>query len=399
MVNLLKKYIFNIITAIIIYKFIIKVYLVSNLLANAIEIADYLLNNDNERFKYPYTSTDNHDYNITFKEKVNDYVNNIDNFPNDLGNYIKDKKNKIKELSNGLCVLIDTYLKGNASLAYSKFDELMENRTSRLYHLSNEYKENKKFYRARLTNNELNKREDIFHIPFNLRHFVTTQRYSIAGVPSLYLGNTIYSCWIELDKPNLNNMYISKFEVIDDIRVIDFTLNLELLKDITQNSNNIDEKIRAFFELYPLILACGFKKKYLNSPFNAEYIIPNMLLQWISREKSQFNGLIYLSTKMKHLKIDSKGSNIVLPVKKISLDNSYKFCSTLKSKFNLTAPTSWEILKTLNSGTMKVPTTSNINKVKNNVNEILENYYENTEFHTVERIIDEYFELSSINEK
>lgn len=367
-----------------------------SILKDAVEIANYFLTKTRKRFHYPYTSNQNDDYNITFSKRSKEYVRTIKSFPNNLGNHIKSKEYEIEELSNSLIDVIDTYLKGCASEAYSKFDKLMNDRTSTLYELSDKFLTNHKFYRARVTDSELSNREEIFHIPFNLRYLVDTQRFSIAGVPSLYLGNTIYSCWLELDKPNLNNVYISKFEVINDINVIDFTFNLELLK--TMDANVKDEKIKAFFELYPLILACGFKKKYSNSSFNAEYIIPSMLLQWISRAKEDFDGLIYLSTKMIHLDMNSVGSNIVLPVKDISLDNSKKFCSILTSKFRLTSPASWEILKTLRNSTYIIPNSIS-NKAKNNVNEILEKYYENTEFHTVERIIDEYFEFIEIKEE
>lgn len=123
-----------------------------------------------------------------------------------------------------------------------------------------------------------------------------------------------------------------------------------------------------------------------------------MLLQWISREKSNFDELIYLSTKMFHLDMNSVGSNIVLPVKNISLDNSKMFCSDLISKFRLTPPASWEILKSLKDSTFEIPS-DNINKATNNVNEILENYYEHTEFSTVEKRIDLYFKSLSIKTK
>lgn len=337
------------------------------------------------------------DYNITFEKRSKEFVRTIKYFPdNKLSKYIKSKEQSIEKLSDGLVDVINTYLNGSASVAYNKFDKLMRSRTTILYNLSNDFVKNHKFYRARNSNNQLSKREEIFHIPFNLRYLVDTQRYSIAGVPSLYLGKTIYSCWIELDKPNFNNLYISKYEVENNINVIDFTLNLELLNKLDSIS---DEKIKAFFELYPLILACGFKKKYSNSSFNSEYIIPSMLLQWISREKSQFDGLIYLSTKMKHLDINSIGSNIVLPVKNISLNNTKNFCTILTTKFRLTAPASWEILKSLKDSTLTIPDTSSISKVKNNVNEILENYYEHTDFNTIENRIDCYFESLQIVEK
>jgi hypothetical protein len=44
-------------------------------------------------------------------------------------------------------------------------------------------------YRVRRDSSDSLTREDLFHIPFEERYKVTTQRYSIPGVPCLYLGN------------------------------------------------------------------------------------------------------------------------------------------------------------------------------------------------------------------
>lgn len=94
--------------------------------------------------------------------------------------------------------------------------------------------------------------------------------------------------------------------------------------------------------------------------------------------------------------MNSVGSNIVLPVKNISLDNSKKFCSNLVSKFRLTPPASWEILSSLKDSEFVIP--GEPSKAISNVNEILENNYEHTDFYTIETRIDLYFESLNIEE-
>jgi hypothetical protein len=44
-------------------------------------------------------------------------------------------------------------------------------------------------------------REEMFHVPFELRHKIAPQRYSIPGLPSLYLGGSLYTCWVEMRQP------------------------------------------------------------------------------------------------------------------------------------------------------------------------------------------------------
>lgn len=44
---------------------------------------------------------------------------------------------------------------------------------------------------------------------------VSTQRFSIPGVPCLYLGTTSYVCWLEMDKPHDSefNVYATSFSI------------------------------------------------------------------------------------------------------------------------------------------------------------------------------------------
>ena len=74
------------------------------------------------------------------------------------------------------------------------------------------FNKNYSFYRIRIhkTNFTLSQQE-FFHIPFNLRGKVKTQRFSIPGFPSLYLGTTIYVCWEELNRPNINEFQANFF--------------------------------------------------------------------------------------------------------------------------------------------------------------------------------------------
>lgn len=56
------------------------------------------------------------------------------------------------------------------------------------------------FFKARIGNANFSKK-DMLHIPFNKRELIKTQRFSISGVPCLYLGTTSYVCWLEMNKP------------------------------------------------------------------------------------------------------------------------------------------------------------------------------------------------------
>lgn len=75
-------------------------------------------------------------------------------------------------------------------------------------------------------------REDMFHIPFEKRHLVQDNRYSIHGIPSVYLGRSIYDCYLELGKPDFDDLWISYFCFTQDNKNPSRSKQLELV-DLT----------------------------------------------------------------------------------------------------------------------------------------------------------------------
>jgi len=227
-------------------------------------------------------------------------------------------------------------------------------------------------------------------------------RYSIAGVPCLYFGNTIYNCWLEMDKPDLNKLYISKFKNIKKIKILDFAITFHTINNVATKTNQYPKeyskkKINSFLRLYPLILACSFKKLNENANFNIEYIIPNMLLQWISNEKESIDGIRYFSTKMKHDRYDSIGINTVFPPKR-NKDSMKGFCPKLKDTFSFTAPISWSMINTFPIQKFKNLKINEDNKILQSSEEIIDSHYKMTKFYEVEKSIDEYFEFLKLDD-
>ncbi len=320
-------------------------------------------------FSYPVTSLKD-GYLKTFKDRMELYINRIDdlnidsyfnlasneqNNTNTLKNMIYLKKSLIESLSTQIVEIIEEYLSGKSKEAYEKFSDMINSYRPYIEKLSYNYSIDSKFYRMRKSKTQKEERKDMFHISFGERHLVSSQRYSIAGVPNLYLGNTSYVCWLELEKPNLDDIYISSFCNQEQLNILDFAITFDVL--LSSSDNDIPrDKLIAFFILFPLIFACSFKKQYSDAKFNIEYVIPNMILQWLSSEKGHFDGIRYFSTKMTHNSIDSKGINIVLPPKENtkSLEKNV-YCSKLKRLFKLTKPAHWSLLSSLQNSTVRIP--------------------------------------------
>lgn len=217
-------------------------------------------------------------------------------------------------------------------------------------------------FRVRKSEHPLSTRKDIFHIPFSQRHLVRAQRYSVAGLPCLYLGTSLYVCWREMDKPDFDKLYISSFiNESDKDKSLLLNLSAEFLyrrKLFTNKKIELEEKneivystitLLSYLSLWPLIIACNYLKKHTNASFIQEYIIPNLLMQWISRDiNNDIIGIAYRSTKLPADTDSGKGINVVLPpkVRYQEMKNS-DFCPVLSKSFKFTLPVSWQVLKTL----------------------------------------------------
>lgn len=107
------------------------------------------------------------------------------------------------------------------------------------------------FYRVRIYKENFPlPANQFFHIPFELRGKVKTQRYSIPGFPSLYIGTTAYVCWEELDRPNINDFQIVRLENIESIESI-YLLNMVPPLEEFRSPN----RLYRYLMLWPLIFA------------------------------------------------------------------------------------------------------------------------------------------------
>lgn len=195
--------------------------------------------------------------------------------------------------------------------------------------------------------------EDLFHIPLNLRGYVKTQRYSYPGYPCLYLASSVYGCWEELGRPNFKEQMISKVVAQRSFNLFD--LRIPSIEEWSNNANY-------WVLLFPLIIACMFPFKDENCIFKTEYILPQLLTEWviIRRQNNNKNsntdgilpilGIIYTSS---HRNNDFPFSSEKLDNLAIPVINSLKgnYCSELSEMFHLSKPTYYEIEELLESCT------------------------------------------------
>jgi hypothetical protein len=199
-------------------------------------------------------------------------------------------------------------------------------------------------YRTRKCDtHDLFSRTEMMHIPNHKRHLVSNQRFSLSGYPCLYVGASIYGCWEELGRPD-----IEKFNIV-------CVCNEKLIHFVDLTLPNFNDKNLTPDYIYASILPwlCSFRAKHKGCAFVEEYTIPQILMSILisSRKRSgsviqdimAYQGLMYTSTiynTSKDLFKDEKlMTNYVVPILGNKI-NDYGLCEYVCDYFSLTEPTS-----------------------------------------------------------
>ena len=123
-----------------------------------------------------------------------------------------------------------------------------------------------RLYKARESHtNYLYNKDELFHIPYDKRDRIGNQRFSISGMPCLYLATSSYVCWEELGRVEFSSCNFCGFSNKKVVPVYDFTLPTEV-------------SVFADIRRICAILACSLSAKR-DALFKEEYILPQCILQ------------------------------------------------------------------------------------------------------------------------
>ncbi len=189
-------------------------------------------------------------------------------------------------------------------------------------------------YRMRPSEEYMNlERKDLFHNPFNKLENISKQRYSIDGFPCLYLGSSLYDCWMETRCPDIWKVNFAAFRNQKGL----YFFNVDFPSKI--------EKEGHFLQII-LFCLCSIKVSDDKKKHKFEYIFPELLLHSIISIMNdnhppacshKISGIKYLSS----FYYDSNDFyqnkqilyNYVIPVK--AVDSSAIFCPVLKDIFKV----------------------------------------------------------------
>lgn len=347
-----------------------------------------------EIFKIPIEQKGNKSFPTFLKEELEKYVKVFEKTINPIiEEYVEFESlekgiilNKIKQFSNSLLESINLHYQGKVFESIEIFNNSLKEILFEEINTSDKIVAGRKFYRARKDNESHFTSADLFHIKFEDRIHVTTKRYSIPGFPALYLGESTYVCWEEFDRTKFRSLWFSKFKNTVDLKII----LIERLEDFLTEIEKVSKDFQLTFILrylvtFPLSIACSIKVKNIKANFKPEYVIPQLLLQYVSKDDN-FDGIKFPSTKINYSKLKNIPSyNFVFPIK---TNKEKGYCDFLTSAFELTEPTSLEIEEVIDNphkqNTVHGYTTSNEEKYFELI-EGLKTVYDSSAFGKIEK--------------
>jgi len=250
------------------------------------------------------------------------------------------EKLSVENLINGIKESIDLYLGGYPFEAFSELKKSFD--MSAFSHLTNgTLPADKNLYRLRKEKGAYSLRQnELFHIPFDDRIKVATQRYSIPGFPSLYVSNSIYVAWEEMGRPTPDQIQACRLKNTKPISYFDLATDI-YLGDLSVLNLLAAEELWKHLIVWPLIASCSVKVLNREAAFKPEYIIPQLVLQIVRSEK-KWDGIRFSSTHIDLNKMrKAKGAfyNFVLPVKQ---NKNHGYCDELNKLFEMTEVVPWQ---------------------------------------------------------
>jgi hypothetical protein len=152
----------------------------------------------------------------------------------------------------------------------------------------------------------------MFHAPSAMRQWVGTHRYGLPGYPCVYLGGSLGLCcrecgFIKADGgngvPDRKRVFASRFEFSRKPMLLDFGLRPSFVAKLaglwnpqSATSKETAQLCVSYATIWPLVASCSLKRRYDGAAFNAEYVVPNAVMQWV-QQNSQIDGIRFFSTR------------------------------------------------------------------------------------------------------
>lgn len=283
-------------------------------------------------FPFPFQSV----FDENFFVRIEKDLSGINNFlieESKSFNWISQHINPFEINKNQTLDLIKLVLENKIKESYEGLDALMENtELQETLNLDENF-----FFRLRRGEDIFKSKMDLFHISLKERRNCKSFRFSMLGFPTLYLGDSIELCVSEIFGYNMpqGSFRASCFKNQKEINLLILQSPHELYNKLHDTKMNPFKDLGRFLKNLPITVACLYKTPApYNFPFNPEYIMPQMLMNHISKNNKLF-GIKYPSTKFPYSKDQKPVYNYAFPMKK---SNNNGYCEELLGLFDWTEP-------------------------------------------------------------
>lgn len=149
------------------------------------------------------------------------------------------------------------------------------------------------FFRARCGTPQGFAAHDMLHLPYSKRSLTGSYRFSIPGVPSLYLANSSYGCWIELGQPSDHDFNVSPVLVDGDLKI----LNLAVMdRDFGALIEFEADAVHSWLKLLVLMVATSYHIEGPDRNFKSEYIVSQSIM--LACQELGLDGIAYYSKRV-----------------------------------------------------------------------------------------------------
>ena len=200
--------------------------------------------------------------------------------------------------------------------------------------------------------------KEMYHIPMDKRDLVGTERFSVPGLPCLYLGASVYDVWLEMGRPAYCDLNVSaikltgegkKLQILNLVATPYLLLGLNSVSKMENNSDNNLSIIKSILRVYPLIIATSIRNKFPRGKFRSDYIISHLIM--LNLKKLGIDGVAYLSKRIQNGEEDCslpQMVNFAFPAFESSHIN--KKYGRICEKIIITSPTNYEEFLSLELG-------------------------------------------------
>jgi hypothetical protein len=203
---------------------------------------------------------------------------------------------------------------------------------------------------------QVKERRFLFHRPFGIPTKPLADRYAADAAPALYLGNSVLLCHLEcnFDEPRART-YASRFQIDFagwDCKLLDLSFGQSQIVGCLETAGTLQETLGVnassllavfgadpeayltdYLTIWPLIAATSLQ--VIDSERRVEYIIPNLLMDWICAG-GRYDGVRFFTTKCDPpLGTHDYSINIALVCRK---PNRRGYCEVLRENVWCTQP-------------------------------------------------------------